>query len=415
MTYFFSHLNRTFTVLFCSLILSSVATARTFNIYIDSDRTGHIESARAIEQGVSVAFDEIGYQIGDYNFEIILLDHRGNSARSKYHMNIYAKDNDALAYIGGLHSPPLIKYREFINQAQILTLVPWAAGAPITRYPDPENWVFRLSVDDRKAGERMSDFAVHQLSCKKPALLLEETPWGKSNHLNVSKAMLNENISTPDVAWFNWGLNEAAARTRVNSLLDKGADCIIMVSNAIEGAKLIAAVASAQERKVPIISHWGITGGNLTAISETVSNENLELYFIQTCFSFLDDNPSALAARVYQQAKDRYDDIDDNPASIEAPTGFIHGYDITKVFIAAIEQAVATKQSQEGNTDIDKNDVRLALENLVDPVEGLVKTYQQPFSTYSNDNQDAHEALGLDDLCMASLGKNGEIRLLEEK
>nr|WP_087024913.1 ABC transporter substrate-binding protein [Thaumasiovibrio subtropicus] len=385
--------------------------AKTYTLYLDADRTGHSESALAIEYGMRVAFDEVNNQINGDKFEFVTLDHRGNSARSKHHMNLYDKDKNALAYVGGLHSPPLIKYRDFINQAEILTLVPWAAGGPITRYPSEENWVFRLSVDDRKAGERLAKAALGDAQCKKPALLLEETPWGQSNQLNISKALLSAGHGTPEVAWFNWGINDAAARTRVNTLLDKQADCIIMVANAMEGSRIINAVASLPvESRVPIISHWGITGGDMSGIAQTVNSESLTLHFIQTCFSFLSESQSALSRQVYSRAVTLFDEVTSDPASLDAPTGFIHGYDLGKVFISAVAQA-----DLSGDIDVDRRRVRLSMEALTDPIDGLIKTYRTPFTAYSEQNPDAHEALGVDDLCMASLGPKGEIRLIEDK
>jgi len=52
---------------------------------------------------------------------------------------------------------PYIKNRGLINKNNIPLLVPWAAGGPITRYPQSDNWVFRLSIDDSKAGIRISE------------------------------------------------------------------------------------------------------------------------------------------------------------------------------------------------------------------------------------------------------------------
>ena len=59
--------------------------------------------------------------------------------------------------------------------------------------------------------------------------------------------------------------------------------------------------------------------------------------------------------------------------------------------------------------------LKAALENLNQPVEGLVKTYHKPYSRYTDQTPDAHEALGLNDLCMAHYGKDNEIRVVQKR
>jgi branched-chain amino acid transport system substrate-binding protein len=64
-----------------------------------------------------------------------------------------------------------------------------------------------------------------------------------------------------------------------------------------------------------------------------------------------------------------------------------------------------------GNVEEDRQRLRVALENLTKPVKGLVKDYMPPFTAWHSDNKDAHEALDLNDFCMASYDQGGIIRL----
>ena len=52
-------------------------------IYLDADRTGHLESALSIEHGIKVAFSQHGDQIAGVPVEFVTTDHRGNVLRSK--------------------------------------------------------------------------------------------------------------------------------------------------------------------------------------------------------------------------------------------------------------------------------------------------------------------------------------------
>jgi branched-chain amino acid transport system substrate-binding protein len=130
-------------------------TDRTIKIYHDADYSNHESSALSMMMGLNTALDEVGFQLQGYRLELVPKNHRGNSARSKQHMKEFIEDPDALFILGGLHSPPYIRYRDYINENQVLLLIPWAAGGPITRYDQGLNWVFRLSIDDTKAGYRM--------------------------------------------------------------------------------------------------------------------------------------------------------------------------------------------------------------------------------------------------------------------
>ena len=97
------------------------------------------------------------------------------------------------------------------------------------------------------------------------------------------------------------------------------------------------------------------------------------------------------------------------PEDIKAPCGFIHGYDLTRILIAALNRIDLTE-----NIIKNRRLLRAALENLDTPVYGLVKVYLKPFSAYSEKNSFAHEALDLQDLKMAEYTYKGGIRLMEE-
>ncbi len=95
------------------------------------------------------------------------------------------------------------------------------------------------------------------------------------------------------------------------------------------------------------------------------------------------------------------------PEDIKAQTGFIHAYDLTKIVIAAIKQVKLT-----GDRNQDKSLLHHALEHLVQPVPGLLKTYQRPFTPYSKAQFNAHEALTIDDYAMGKYTPEDEIVLL---
>ncbi len=387
-------------------LTANAALPQVLKIYLDADRTGHQASALSIEMGFKTAFAEIDNRIANIPVEFVTTDHRGNALRSYKNMERFKHDPAGLAYVAGLHSPPLIKYREYLNESGLLTLVPWAAGAPVTRYPSTEkNYVFRLSVDDSKVGKVLVDHAIKE-GCSNPHLVLESTGWGKSNHKAMSKALMSSDKSRAKAAvtWFDWGISDTNARMLMREVQAAGSQCILLVANAREGQLILEAINDLN-LNLSVYSHWGITGGNFAKQVPHAVRDSANLQFIQSCFNFYKTELSPFQAEVFKRARQRF------PAQIrddyiQAPAGFVHGYDLAKVFIQAADQV-------DFNTDITltRKALKQALESIQTPVQGLLKVYNQPFQPYSSGNPDAHEALTSDDICMAKYDKHDRIVL----
>lgn len=392
---------------FCSPLLAAQSPPSVLRIYHDADYSSLRASAEAIQMGFVTALDEVNSQVNQVQLELVIRDHRGNSNRSYLNLQQFLDDPTALAVLGGVHSPPYIKYRDYINENNILLLVPWAAGGPITRYPSSDNWVFRLSLDDTQVGKVLIDYALNN-NCQHPHLLLEQTAWGESNFktLNYAYSEQMPNNILP-VSWFNWSIKGNQASQIVNSISNGPAQCVIFVGNAIEGAEIVKAMAALPEgKRLPIISHWGVTAGNLhQQVGELLRNK-VSLAVVQSCFSFQSSPLSEHAKAVFTRAKQLFPERFAINNFIVAEPGFVHGYDLGKLFISALQQVDLQKPMKE---------IRQALKNKLEqldtPIIGLIKTYQTPFTRWSPELQSAHEALAASDLCMGRFRADGSMAL----
>jgi branched-chain amino acid transport system substrate-binding protein len=392
-----------FLVIFYS---ESVHAQKKYTIYLDADFSGATASSLAIQQGINTALAEVGNHIQGIEFEVELKDHRANSLRSRRNLEAFLADDQALMVFSGLHSPPLLANKSFINDNGILLLDPWAAAGPITRSGSNKNWIFRLSIDDSNAGSFITNKAIEQ-GFVKPYLLLEDTGWGRSNEKTMTHALKEASIKAAGVSWFNWGVGQNHAKVLLRDIKMSGADVIFFVGNSAEGATFMNAMVELPiDIRIPIRSHWGITGGNFTEIIPASQREHIDLQFIQTNFSFLNDNLPILAKSVLATAIKSNSNID-QLTDIKAQTGFIHAYDLTKIVIAAIKQVKLT-----GDRNQDKDLVHYALEHIEQPVQGLLKSYQRPFSPYSKTQLNAHEALTIEDYAMGKYTFRNEIILL---
>jgi len=389
----------------CANGFAAANDERVFKIYHDADWSNNIESSESIWRGMQTALSEVDYTVNDVRIELVKRNHGGNVTRSLGNMKAFLDDDRALAVFSGMHSPPLITNRSFINENRIPVLVPWAAGGPITRYPSAENSVFRLSVDDTKAGEVLVDYAVKQYGCSNPYLLLENTKWGDSNDKNIKIALEKRGASAAGIKRFSWGLKSYVARSIIQEINGEGAKCVILVSSVAEGAQIALAMSELDtDSRLPIISHWGITGGNFHLIINAETRALLELSFIQTCFSFIDTPMKPMAKDVFEELQSSYPEEIRSPKDIRSPVGFIHAYDLTKLFITALNNVQISDDIQ-----VNRNSIKIALENIEGPVEGLIKTYRTPFTQYDASTPDAHEALGRENICMGSYGRHNEI------
>jgi branched-chain amino acid transport system substrate-binding protein len=390
----------------CAQKIESIQ-ADPVHIYLDADQTNSANAGAAIELGVRAALHEANNKLGGYPVELIVKDHHGSSPRSQYHLEQFSEDPKGLIVFGGMHSPPLLSSREYINDNEILTLIPWAAATPITRPKHNNNWIFRLSIDDSKAGKVIIENALRSFKSKSPFLLLEDSGWGRANKKTIQKTLDHHKIKMLGSFNFQWGIGHFKAREMIEEAVLKGADSLVLIANAAEGLSFVKAnLAMPTEKQLPISSHWGITGGKFVSQLSADELAKLKLQFIQTDYSsFLNQtNKSAIEALLSAAKILGKEEL--KPNDIAAPAGFVHAYDLTKILIAACSQIKLS-----GNALSDRRLIKKQLENLSIPVDGIIKRYASPFSKYTLDNIDAHEALQSEDLLMAHYQLNGKIQL----
>ncbi|WP_185234786.1 ABC transporter substrate-binding protein [Teredinibacter franksiae] len=382
------------------------ASADEYSIYIDADFSHNLESSQAIERGINTALKGINYQVNNLTLSTKRMDHRGNTKRSKKHIQAYLDDKRAIAIFSGLHSPPLLANRDFINKNQVLVLDPWAAAGPITRYPDPENWIFRLSIDDSKAGEVITSYAIDHKKAKHPCLILENTGWGDSNKKTILKALKKRGLKPSLIQRFGWGLKSGEAGSIIENCLASEADSVFLVANVTEGFYITKAISQISKNiRLPIYSHWGITGGKFQELMPLSELKKIDLFFLQTKFSFSQKNLSAMQQSILVKLKKNYAEYE-NPEAIKTSAGLIHAYDLTLMLIEALKSIAVTN-----SIHTIRRSTRNHLEDLKNPIQGLIKEYRNPFRPFRPDDTDAHEALNISDYVMGFFDSKYNITL----
>ncbi len=316
-------------------------------------------------------------------------------------------DPKALVMYAGLHSPPLIENVKNLNSGhnindnKLLTLIPWAAAGLITR-SQPDNWLYRLSIDDKYAGRFIVNDTLSE-GRSKIALLLVNDGWGKYNKKMMTKALAAKGVTSLKTLMFERNLKSIKAKTYLSEIYNSGADTIILVANAPQGIIFFKALNElGLTDKIAFRSHWGITGGKLGKMYEE-NFQGLNLKVIQTSFSFMSKKLTKKQKLIFRELKN-IDNSIVNYSMLQAPAGFIHAYDITCLLIEAINQSNLT-----GEIKKDRLEVKIQLENLKKPVKGLIKTYKRPFTKLVKKGDDNHDALSIHNFSMFYYRNDGAL------
>ena len=371
----------------CWSALSALAVEPVY-IALDAE-FGHktSTSAQAVQKGMEVAMDEInqaGGVLGGRKLALVVSDNRSIPGIGVDNLRRLAADKAIVGVFGAKYSPVVAAWVPVAQELKIPVFATWSSANPITDEVSQPSYVFRLSLKDAWAANEFLRFARQEKQATRIGVILPNSSWGRSNQAALEIAALRTKTQIVGHRWYNWGDRSLIAIYK--ELLETGAQAIILIANEGEGAALIKEMAELPEKeRLPIISHWGVTGG---AFTDMVGNalQQVDFSVIQT-YSFIGDT-SPTAHRVLAALKTRYGLA--SPEAIVSPVGVAHAYDLVHLLARAIDKA--------GSTDRAK--VRAALENL-GPYQGLVRRYNKPFTPAR------HDALSEDQTFMARYNAQG--------
>ena len=328
---------------------------------------GSALSGEAIKRGLTVAIDEInakGGVLSGRKIELVIRDEEGNPSKGVTAARDVIEREKAVAVFGGLHSPVGLAMMPVFHELKVPYVGTWAAATGITRNPNKPNFMFRVSANDDSVDHFLAKHVSESLGKKKPGVILENTPWGASNQEGLTKWFAKMNVQPVGFEKFNW--NDPDMTPQLLRLKNGGADAIVMVANAPEGAQVVKGRAKIGWN-VPTVSHWGISGGRFAELTGDLSES---VVFVQT-YSFF-GKQSEVGERVIAALKTKYGIK--GPEDILAPVGTANAYDAMQLVALAIEKAGAADGAK----------LRDALENLGD-YRGLIKTYKRPFTAEEHD------------------------------
>ncbi|MGC4242195.1 MAG: ABC transporter substrate-binding protein [Herbaspirillum sp.] len=338
----------------------------------------------SMRDGVKLAVAEINAAGGVLGRQIQLVE-RDDEAKNERGVQIAQElinKEKVVATVGFINTGVALASQRFYQEAKIPVINNVATGTVITKQFEKEkdNYIFRTSAADKIQAKMIADEAVDKQKFTKVAILADSTNYGQLGREDLEKVLADKKVTPVAVEKYN--IKDVDMTAQLLKSKQGGAQAVLTYGIGPE----LAQIANGMEKlnwQVPIIGSWPLSMGNF--IDNSGKNGNgarMPQTFIQ------DGNTPKRKAFIeaYQKAYK----VDRMPSAVSAA----QGYDSILLLAAAIKQA--------GTTDGDK--VRAALENLNTKVEGVVTTYDKPFT------RDDHEAIKASMVVMGEV-KNGRVIL----
>ncbi|MCH8617637.1 ABC transporter substrate-binding protein [Undibacterium sp. TS12] len=323
----------------------------------------------SMRDGVKLAVAEINAKGGVLGRQLQLVE-RDDEAKNERGVQVAQElinKEKVVATVGYINTGVALASQRFYQDAKIPVLNNVATGSVVTKqFVAPEhkdNYIFRTAANDTIQSSMIVDTALVKHKFTKVAILADSTNYGQLGREDLEKTLNAKGVKPVVVEKFN--IKDVDMTPQLLKAKQAGAQAILTYGIGPE----LAQIANGMEKlswKVPMIGSWTLSMGNfLDNAGKNGDGAMMPQTFIQ--------DPSTPKRKAFIEAYQKAYKTERMPSAVSAA----QGYDSIYLLAAAIKQA--------GSTDGVK--IREALENLNEKVEGVVTTYDKPFT------HDDHEAI----------------------
>lgn len=334
---------------------------------------GSALSGEAITRGLTVAIDEVnqnGGVMGGRPLELVTRDDESTPAKGVSAARELIEQENVAIVFGGIDSPVSLAMLPVFHELEVPYMGVWAAATGITQNDFDPNYAFRVSANDNIVDRFLMKHVSETYDTEKVGLVLINNPWGESNEAGFKQWAPEYGLEIVGTEKFNDSDTDMSAQ--LTRLREAGAGALLLVANAAPGAQMMKSLTRLGW-EVPVISHWGISGGRFSELAGPDANK---VVFVQTYSFYGEQGP--VGEKVLNDLKDEFSLS--GPSEILAPVGTANAYDALHLTALALDEAGTTEGPE----------LREAFYDLP-TYEGLIKTYDKPFSP------DSHDALSEDD------------------
>ena len=352
---------------------SSGASAQEIKLGYNGDLSASpsAQSGQAAVLGMEAAIADINAAGGVLGKKLSLItrDDVSQPPKSIQNMSDLVDNEKVVAVFGPTNSGNAMAWKHIANQKKIPVLGNVGSGTDITKpmSPGADNYMFRVSMVDREQIATLLAYVKKNAATSKVVgLMAETTGYGQGGLKDMQEIAALQGIKPAAIERF--GVADTDMTSQLSKLKAAGVDTVVVWAQGTPIAQLIRSMEKINYFPLTLTS-WA--ADNITfydAAGKTLAEKPL---FMRTV--------SETRTPAQQKLFDRIG------TKLKAPGSFsfaLHGYDSMQILAQAMKQANST----------DGSAVRLALEDLKTPVQGLLKTYDKPFSKTS------HEALTAKDL-----------------
>ncbi|RZL91832.1 MAG: branched-chain amino acid ABC transporter substrate-binding protein [Variovorax sp.] len=329
------------------------------------------QSGQAAVLGMEAAIADINAAGGVLGRKMALVTRDDTSAppKSIQNMSDLIDNEKVTAVFGPTNSGNAMAWKHIANQKKIPVLGNVGSGTDITKpmSPGADNYMFRVSMVDREqVAALMAYVKKNAAQSKVVGLMAETTGYGQGGLKDMEEIAKLQDIKI--AATERFGVGDTDMTSQLSKMKSANVDTVVVWAQGTPIAQLVRSMEKINYFPL-VLTSWA--ADNITfydAAGKTLAEKPL---FMRTV--------SETRTPAQQKLFDRIG------TKLKAPGSFsfaLHGYDSVMLYAEAVKQANTT----------DGSAVRLALEDLKTPVQGVLKSYNKPFSKTN------HEALTAKDL-----------------
>ncbi len=370
-------------------MLTTGAYAADIKLGVSGPFTGGSSSMGvSMRDGVRLAVKEIN-AAGGVNGNKFVLVERDDEAKNERGVQIAQElinNEKVVATMGFINTGVALASQRFYQDAKIPVMNNVATGTLITKqFPNAsENYVFRNAAADSIQAPMIAKEAVEKRGLKKVAILADSTNYGQLGREDLEKALKTYGVTPVATEKFNIG--DVDMTSQLLKAKNAGAEVILTYAIGPELAQIANGMAKLGWKK-PMIGSWTLSMASfIDTAGKNGNGANMPETFIQ--------NPATTPKR--KAFVDAYlKEFQPKNGIIASPVSAAQGYDSVYLLAAALKQANSTEGPK----------ILAALQDLKTPVDGVVMTYNKPFSATD------HEAIKTKDVVMGVV-ENGRVEFL---
>ena len=360
-------------VLAASLVAATAAMAQDIKLGYNGDLSASpsAQSGQAAVLGMEAAIADINAAGGVLGKKLALVTRDDTSAPPKSIQNMSELvDNEKVAAVfGPTNSGNAMAWKHIANQKKVPVIGNVGSGTDITKpmSPGADNYMFRVSMVDREqVAALMAYVKKNTEKSKVVGFMAETTGYGQGGLKDMEEIAKSQGIKI--AATERFGVGDTDMTSQLSKMKSAGVDTVVVWAQGTPIAQLVRSMEKINYFPL-VLTSWA--ADNITfydAAGKTLAEKPI---FMRTV--------SETRTPAQQKLFDRVG------PKLKAPGSFsfaLHGYDSVMLYAAAAKQA----------NSFDGPAVRVALEDLKTPVQGVLKTYDKPFSKTN------HEALTAKDL-----------------